>query len=178
MPNITNKNIQNLNSCMGGIKAFDFFDASGEADLTELLKNLVSIYEQKRTTYPIETRNEYYMYYVWLIGNIPDCLKCGKIADVNAVDFNGHTPLYWAVRRGNVSHAQALIKKGADITIQDKKSGDTLLHIASRHGNAEMIQTLIKAGADVKIRNNAGKNAHMQASEHGNFDVIPLVKVK
>ena len=53
-----------------------------------------------------------------------------KGANVNAQDYDGNTPLYWAVLGGNKEIVEVLVKVGADINIKNSKHGDTPLHWA------------------------------------------------
>jgi uncharacterized protein len=60
-------------------------------------------------------------------------------ANVNAVDKDGRTALWWAASRGHVECATALIDAEADVNKGDK-DGDTPLHRASLRGHAECIR--------------------------------------
>ena len=93
-------------------------------------------------------------------------LKMG--ADVNETDKNGVTPLHRAVRFRSPSAVRLLIKKGADVNCQDKKTWSTPLHRAvtstgapATKGKAdeieEIVQLLLSGGADPKIKNRMGK---------------------
>lgn len=90
--------------------------------------------------------------------------------NINAGDEAGRTPLMQAAVRGNSPLIRALISKGAQIDLQDKK-GDTALMLSvfydhrrnllssSVSDNLEAIKALVDAGADVCIKNNDGKTA-------------------
>lgn len=93
-------------------------------------------------------------------------LKVG--ADVNETDKNGVTPLHRAVRFRSPAAVRLLIKQGADVNCQDKKSWSTPLHRAVTNTGApatkgkadeigEIIQILLEGGADPKIKNRMGK---------------------
>jgi ankyrin repeat protein len=54
-------------------------------------------------------------------------------SEIEALDEDGWTPLFWAVKVDNVENFQALVAAGADFTAQSE-SGWTLLHEAARWG--------------------------------------------
>jgi ankyrin repeat protein len=66
-------------------------------------------------------------------------------ADVNPMDVNHETPLFYASAGETV---RALLAAGADLTARSK-SGETILQNAISTGNIEVIEALVLAGADV-----------------------------
>ena len=89
-------------------------------------------------------------------------LKAG--VDPNALDDNGRTPLYEAVRflvncgqdRVAVKITRALLKAGADPnTILSQ--GETVLHWAASTSYANIVRTLLNAGASYNMRDSTGK---------------------
>ena len=52
-------------------------------------------------------------------------------AGVNGLDQNGRTPLFLAVRQGNVGAVETLLAAGADLSAADNPNGFTALHAAS-----------------------------------------------
>lgn len=79
-------------------------------------------------------------------------------ADVDCVDFYNHTPLYLAVKRGNVEIVKKLINYNANVNIKDN-NGLTPLMLASSLGNIELVYILLEQDADIKIKDNRGLTA-------------------
>lgn len=67
-------------------------------------------------------------------------------ADVNAVDADGHTAVWWAVARNHVDLIKLLMDAGADVNLA-AKSGVSPLMVARRDGNRAAEQLLLAAGA-------------------------------
>ena len=93
-------------------------------------------------------------------------IKAG--ANPDETDKNGVTPLHRAVRFWNVAAVKELIRIGADLDAQDRKSESTPLHRAvigtgapKTKGKAEeakrIIDALLRAGANPSIKNKPGK---------------------
>ena len=74
------------------------------------------------------------------------------MADVDAKDNNGVTPLQWAAYRGYASAVSVLIAAGADVN----SGGGTPLYGAALWGHASVVSILIAAGANVNARDNSG----------------------
>lgn len=77
-------------------------------------------------------------------------LLVSKGMDVDALDCNGLTPLFYASMYGRVEMADTLISAGADIEHRDKK-GNTPLSIACQRfliNGADIINFLLSKGAD------------------------------
>lgn len=83
-------------------------------------------------------------------------IKAG--ADINAIDNNGRTPLFYVARYSKTAKTvEALLKLGADINTRDN-NGDTPLFMAAYgNKNPEVIKALLEYGADVNIRDDSGK---------------------
>ena len=69
-------------------------------------------------------------------------------ADVNYLDRQGRTPLYYAIRRKRLGMAEMLLKNGADISL---RGGDSLdpFNLACAMGFPQGISLLVRHGADV-----------------------------
>lgn len=81
-----------------------------------------------------------------------------NIADLNAKDAHGFTPLTWAAYFNHIEMAKLLIEKGADINAK-AATGMTPLACTSSwavNDSTEMAKLLIEKGADVNARNNMG----------------------
>jgi len=76
--------------------------------------------------------------------------------DVNAKDYRGWTPLYFAASRGHKEIAELLVDKGADVNA--KSDGDwTPLFTAALNGHKEIAELLIAKGANVNAIEAQGK---------------------
>jgi len=71
---------------------------------------------------------------------------------VNAKDYYGLTPLFYAVKRDQIKVANFLIKKGAEVNAEVSQWGErvTPLETASANGFKDMVELLIRKGADIK----------------------------
>ncbi|MEK7771670.1 MAG: ankyrin repeat domain-containing protein, partial [Pseudomonadota bacterium] len=74
--------------------------------------------------------------------------------------------LIWAIEKGNVSDASALLKKGANPDIPNRERYTPLM-MAAQSKNLKLAELLIHAGAKLNIRNRYGETAIMLASYHG-----------
>ncbi|CAD8093251.1 unnamed protein product [Paramecium sonneborni] len=72
---------------------------------------------------------------------------------------NNDTLLTLASKSGCKEMIKELIKKGADINIQNQDDGNTAVHLALSYGHYKIADILIGAGANTNILNNIGKNA-------------------
>jgi cytohesin len=69
-------------------------------------------------------------------------------ADLNALDYIGHTPLMCATRCGNLWAAESLLKAGADPNARDEEqAGDPALSIAIRRRDLVAVRLLLANGA-------------------------------
>lgn len=68
--------------------------------------------------------------------------------DVNKPDLLGRTPLWWAVRRDDMTSSNALLAHGADPNIANA-AGRSPLHNAAAQGNLALVGALLTHGADV-----------------------------
>src|SRR5690242_14672151 len=69
-------------------------------------------------------------------------------ADVNALDREGRTALFYAAKDGDVSIAAELIRHGADVNVKDKLEF-TALHFAANAYQIEVAKLLIEHGANI-----------------------------
>jgi hypothetical protein len=114
--------------------------------------------------------------------------------DIDYVDINGISALYWSAIMGHAQIAQFLIPAGGNVHLRDL-TGGTPLHAAAYQGNQTIVSLLIKvfffffffslgslrlfvllkifcflflkAGADCNARNNAGQTPLHRASVSG-----------
>ncbi|KAM0870988.1 hypothetical protein ACQ4PT_039676 [Festuca glaucescens] len=84
--------------------------------------------------------------------------------DVNVVDGEGRTPLFWAVISKNVSAAKYLLDHGAN---QDRANHDGFspLHEAVGSGDCKMVKLLLAKGAYVDPVASCGTPLHLAATQ-------------
>ena len=100
------------------------------------------------------------------------------LADINATDEGGWTPLLWAsggqhFKDGSV--VRLLLEYGADKNVQDG-DGWTPLHCASFNGALEVVRLLLEHSADVEVMGNDGKTALQVAADSGHDKVVELLR--
>ncbi|MBE9125034.1 protein kinase domain-containing protein [Coleofasciculus sp. LEGE 07081] len=78
--------------------------------------------------------------------------------NVNAREYQDHTPLHWAVSNNKPNIAELLIDRGADIQARYDEDGHTVLHIAVQHDTKDMAELLMNRGADIHTKDNFGNN--------------------
>lgn len=77
---------------------------------------------------------------------LPTLINAG--ADINLVDYEGHTPLHVAIQHAHWSAATKLVQAGADLEVR-LPDGKTALHLTIAMRNQEFTQVLISRGANV-----------------------------
>ncbi|XP_055954510.1 putative ankyrin repeat protein RF_0381 [Patella vulgata] len=97
--------------------------------------------------------------------------------NVNLSDVDGRTALTMAVRNGERSITEDLLKAGADIDHCDTSRHQTPLIIAVTNHDTVMANILLKAGADLKPRDGSGRNAiHLVALLNVSLNLDDLLK--
>ncbi len=94
--------------------------------------------------------------------------------NVDAVEADGATALYWAAQRDNLEIADLLIAAGANVRAATRYNV-TPLSLACLNGNASLIEHLLKAGADANATSNEGQTPLMTASLTGKVDAIRVL---
>ncbi|KAI0849693.1 hypothetical protein F5Y00DRAFT_48651 [Daldinia vernicosa] len=105
-----------------------------------------------------------------------------KGANIEAADFEGKTPLFYAVtsRRGYdiLSYSdcivQVLLQYGANIQARDI-TGRTPLSYAAEEGCDAAVRLLIENGADTELKDTQGRTALSYAAENGNTTTIRIL---
>ena len=96
-------------------------------------------------------------------------------ADLNAVNNQGQTALWFACVDGQDSFARILLDSGADPNIKDK-DGESCLHAAIYgHCSTETIQEIIAHGAHVNARNKDGATPLLLASSAAQVGAVWLL---
>ncbi|XP_010520958.1 PREDICTED: acyl-CoA-binding domain-containing protein 1 isoform X2 [Tarenaya hassleriana] len=85
--------------------------------------------------------------------NLLKCIESG--IPVNARDSEGRTPLHWAIDRGHLNVAEALVDKNADLNAKDNE-GQTPLHYAVMCDREAIAKFLVKRKADTTLKDEDG----------------------
>lgn len=87
-----------------------------------------------------------------------------KGASVDALQFDGKTPLRIAVESNAPKAVNELLKFGADV--DNRHNGnETALHVACRLGNGDVIAILLDHGADINAEDSMGLTPFMQCKK-------------
>ncbi|KAF3394005.1 putative ankyrin repeat protein [Penicillium rolfsii] len=95
-------------------------------------------------------------------------------ADINAVDKDGDTALFYAIMSGNETVVQLLLAQGADINAVNK-NGITALSYAIVREQEAIVQLLLAQGADINAVNKNGIMALFYACIRENEAVVRLL---
>ncbi|MDP6232055.1 MAG: acyltransferase family protein [Nitrospinaceae bacterium] len=106
---------------------------------------------------------------------IPILLK--KSVDINEQDFVGRTPLFYAVRTGNLKDAEFLIENGAEMSLADDY-GHTPAHVAAIKTGSydpkasdqylDILKLLKDQGANLNAKDYKGRTVHDCLKYFGN----------
>ena len=94
--------------------------------------------------------------------------------DVNARDAEGSTALLRAVWADDLGAVNALLRKGADVSIANAV-GVTPAYVAAENGNAAILRALLDAGAAVAAADTTGDTLLMAAVRAGNPEAVDLL---
>jgi len=104
-------------------------------------------------------------------GIVDKLLKYG--ANPNRGSRHG-TPLQVVLKNGNVTIAELLAKRGADVNITDS-IGETLLHKAAARGQLGFAKVIIKHGANVNARDKYKETPLHEAAAKGRLEMVKLL---
>ncbi|XP_024362307.1 signal recognition particle 43 kDa protein, chloroplastic-like [Physcomitrium patens] len=163
-----------------------FNAAGGEEDYGEVNKILASRVVDGETQYLIEWKDDHpdsweppaniandvvYEYETpwWQAAKKGDDQKLQELLqdegrDVNAIDENKRTALFFASGLGSEKCVKMLLEEGADVHWQDK-DGFTALHIAAGYVHTSVVKALLAAGADPELEDEKGRSSLMLAQE-------------
>ena len=97
-------------------------------------------------------------------------------AEVNATDFEGDTPLHYAVMNNNLDAVTYLIDNGANVNVKNKDS-ITPLHIAVEQKNYDITGQLLHNDADRNTKNIDNISALDMAKASGDVDLYRLFSI-
>lgn len=84
-------------------------------------------------------------------------------------DFTGFAAIHYCAQCGNLKGINSLINKGANINLQESRSGRTALFLALENNYVEIAQQLIKNGAQKDIPNFSGHTVMSLLEKHEIF---------
>jgi len=73
------------------------------------------------------------------------------IVNVNFMDEEGRSPLFWALLCGHFDVADLLFEKGANPSCINPKNGSSILHVAALDNNKPVVEWLLDHGVDINI---------------------------
>lgn len=97
-----------------------------------------------------------------------------KVADVNAAEADGTTPLIWAASLSDTELVTRLIKAGANPNVRNQL-GSMPLAEGAFNANTEMIQALLDAGADPNAAGPDGETPLMLVARTANVKAAKLL---
>ncbi|CAN9502092.1 unnamed protein product [Ophioblennius macclurei] len=100
-----------------------------------------------------------------------------KFKDVDSRSDNGQTPLMVAAEQGNLEIVQELIRRGANVNLDDVDCWTALIS-AAKEGHIEVVKELLENNANLEHRDMGGWTAVMWAAYKGRTDVAQLLLEK
>nr|XP_046268231.1 kinase D-interacting substrate of 220 kDa B isoform X2 [Scatophagus argus] len=100
-----------------------------------------------------------------------------KFRDVDSRSDNGQTPLMVAAEQGNLEIVQELIRRGANVNLDDVDCWTALIS-AAKEGHIEVVRELLENNANLEHRDMGGWTALMWAAYKGRTDVAELLLEK
>ena len=90
----------------------------------------------------------------------------------DGLSLSGMTLLMLAMTRGHEGLAEALLQRGADISLQTRE-GDTALRLAALNGRETLVELALRHGAEIDRRSGSSSStALMQAAGKGHEKVV------
>ncbi len=108
------------------------------------------------------------------LSEVIDAIIAGD--DVNSLDREGRTPLFYAVRDGECDIVEELIRHRADVNVQDKRL-KSALHFAAAEYQIEAAELLLQNGAAVDAQDAHGNSPLFDAvfNSNGRGKIIELL---
>ena len=105
------------------------------------------------------------------------CIKSGF--DINSIDADGRTILFYAIFENSNSMAEILINEGAGANVKDKNRWKPL-HYCAQGNLVNIAKLLIDNGADINAKDENGNTIIWRAvfSSRGRGEMITLLKAK
>ena len=96
--------------------------------------------------------------------------------EINGSDFDGDTPLHFAVMNNNIEAVEYLLENGANTNVKNK-DGITPLHIAVKEKNYDITGRLLSAGADRNTKDIDGISALDIVKASNDVDLFKLFSI-
>ena len=96
--------------------------------------------------------------------------------EINNPDFDGDTPLHFAVMNNNIEAVEYLLENGANANVKNK-DGITPLHIAVKEKNYDITARLLDAGADRNTKDIDGISALDIVKASNDVDLFKLFSI-
>jgi ankyrin repeat protein len=85
------------------------------------------------------------------------------------------TPLYRAAAEGQEEVVAALLRAGADLCLEEERTGLVPLHAAAVKGHRGVVTRLLDAGADINVRDDYGNTPLLLSAGGGHQDVVGVL---
>ena len=96
-------------------------------------------------------------------------------ADPNIPDFDGYSPLYWAMMGNRREFLIPLLEAGADPNIFVSKDGMTPIHTAARIGDMDLMNVFIKYNASMGATDDNGMNTLLYAIKGNTHEIVQFL---
>ena len=97
-------------------------------------------------------------------------------ADVNARSKHSVVPIHLAAKYGHNEMVKILIEAGADLNVQELKSGRSALIEAVLEGHLSVVETLVEEGANLELRGEDGLTVTLMASANNKLSLVKMFK--
>ncbi|GFF85248.1 hypothetical protein CNMCM6936_006934 [Aspergillus lentulus] len=94
--------------------------------------------------------------------------------DVNALDIDGFSPLWWSVTNGHEDAFELLLARGADPHIRTPHG--TILHEAVANERENLVKRAVELGVDLSVRDHEAETALMVATCYGSDNVAQILR--
>ena len=101
-------------------------------------------------------------------------IKKNSELNLDAIDDERNTPLYYASKNGHIHTINWLLDNGASVN-EDNSYGNTALHIACLDADEDSVQLLIKRGAEINVINHKGETPIFNAARTGKQGHIAIL---
>ena len=99
----------------------------------------------------------------------------GRGVELDTPDYNGSTPLFFAVDDDSVLTVQALLSAGADPS-RTNKAGQTPLHYAASRGCSAIVEILLDVGVPTHVKDKHGQTPASTAKLRGHLKIYRLLE--